>query len=745
MAFSQQVRLSRDDYRKAKELEELRKSGAAPPEVDDEGMMINPHIPQYISAKPWYLDNQRPGLKHQRMTAFKPGSESNVTQSSFTEHYQRGRVSESAPTKFLPGSCTNCGATSHKAKDCCERPRKKGAVLTGKDLMPAERVQEIQFTYDAKRDRYNGYDPREYSSVIKRFEVTELERKKKKLQELDEAFEAERQEEERKRKEEEEKKSNEGSAAAAAASSSAAAGESTAAAPATGEVIPGQGLSADATDARRLRAMKKQERLKKLVKKAQKAASSNNTASIKGEASDTDSDSDADSDSDDDMKDLGEVIQKQDVAQRITVRNLRIREQTAKYLLNLDPNSAHFDPKTRSMRENPFPDKNPEDLIYAGDNFVRTQGQVKNIKSLQSFVWEAADRGNEGVHVQALPSQAEKLFQEYQAKKDALKQSRKAAILDKYGAPVAESKPSKELLMSVNENYVEYDETGKVIKGLEKSIPKTKYLEDVRENGHKAVWGSWWKQSAPGATGIWGYACCHQTIRHAICTGEAGKEATRALNEQMNSRVSFADAAKQAAATAAAESAQTQPPAAATSVPQIKTEPGIAALSSSSDMNTTEDTSTASKHNKRKRSSSADSSSSSSSSGSDSSSSDSGSDSDSESSSSSSSSASSSSSSSSSDDEDSRSKKKRSSSSRRKKRKHDKEKDKKKSRSSKKSKKSESSSSSSTKDAPIKNKHGYNSFAAENQPTDQEMDSYMKSKQSFEDPINNIPSDRLLE
>lgn len=31
-----------------------------------------------------------------------------------------------------------------------------------------------------------------------------------------------------------------------------------------------------------------------------------------------------------------------------------IREDTAKYLLNLDVKSAYYDPKTRSMRENPF-------------------------------------------------------------------------------------------------------------------------------------------------------------------------------------------------------------------------------------------------------------------------------------------------------------------------------------------------------------------------------------------------------
>ena len=38
---------------------------------------------------------------------------------------------------------------------------------------------------------------------------------------------------------------------------------------------------------------------------------------------------------------------KVDASERYTVRNLRIREDTAKYLRNLDPNSAHYDPKTR--------------------------------------------------------------------------------------------------------------------------------------------------------------------------------------------------------------------------------------------------------------------------------------------------------------------------------------------------------------------------------------------------------------
>ena len=63
---------------------------------------------------------------------------------------------------------------------------------------------------------------------------------------------------------------------------------------------------------------------------------------------------------------------------RTTVRNLRIREDTAKYLYNLDQNSAFYDPKTRSMRENPF--KNSKDptqwVCYVGGRGGMYEGHV---------------------------------------------------------------------------------------------------------------------------------------------------------------------------------------------------------------------------------------------------------------------------------------------------------------------------------------------------------------------------------
>lgn len=51
---------SREDHRKQLELEEARKAGLAPAELDEDGKEINPHIPQYMSSAPWYLNAEKP-------------------------------------------------------------------------------------------------------------------------------------------------------------------------------------------------------------------------------------------------------------------------------------------------------------------------------------------------------------------------------------------------------------------------------------------------------------------------------------------------------------------------------------------------------------------------------------------------------------------------------------------------------------------------------------------------------------
>ncbi len=78
-----------------------------------------------------------------------------------------------------------------------------------------------------------------------------------------------------------------------------------------------------------------------------------------------------------------------------SVRNLRIREDTAKYLLNLDPNSAYYDPKSRSMREDPNPDKDPKEKTFMGDNFVRRSGDFDSWQALNLHSVAATNRGQD--------------------------------------------------------------------------------------------------------------------------------------------------------------------------------------------------------------------------------------------------------------------------------------------------------------------------------------------------------------
>ena len=66
-----------------------------------------------------------------------------------------------------------------------------------------------------------------------------------------------------------------------------------------------------------------------------------------------------------------EAMHQQRDEKNFAVRNLRMREDTAKFLYNLDLNSAYYDPKSRSMRGNPNPSARPGEESYFGDNFVR--------------------------------------------------------------------------------------------------------------------------------------------------------------------------------------------------------------------------------------------------------------------------------------------------------------------------------------------------------------------------------------
>ncbi|KAJ9076650.1 mRNA splicing protein [Entomophthora muscae] len=418
------AKLSREDYRKQKDLEAARKAGTAPAELDEEGNEINPHIPQYISKAPWYLDTGGPGLKHQR-----PQKEERL---AGFEYLNKGATGPAA-TKYRKGACENCGASSHKTKECVDRPRKKGAKFTGKDIKPDEVVPELGLDFESKRDRWNGYDPKEHDKLFEVYDMVNEARKKLKAQELDNAA----------------------------------------------------ALGTSSTQA-----------LKKVV----------DPGNIEYGSSD---DSDEEEDKYAEKSDM--PGQKVDTKSRTTIRNLRIREDRAKYLYNLDLDSAYYDPKTRSMRDNPFEGKPPEELPFAGDNFVRQSKDAQKIAELQLFSWEESEKGNDALHLQANPTQYELYYKEHLKKKETIKESTRQSILEKYGGTEHLEAPDKDLLLAQSEHYVEYSRTGHVIKGQERAIPRSKYEEDVFSQNHTSVWGSFW------AEGRWGYRCCRSHYRNAYC------------------------------------------------------------------------------------------------------------------------------------------------------------------------------------------------------------------------------------
>uniref|UniRef100_A0A7N1A7G0 Pre-mRNA-splicing factor SLU7 n=2 Tax=Kalanchoe fedtschenkoi TaxID=63787 RepID=A0A7N1A7G0_KALFE len=445
---------SREDHRKQLELEEARKAGLAPAEVDEDGKEINPHIPQYMSSAPWYLNADKPSLKHQR----KWKSDPNYTKS----WYDRGAKIYQAD-KYRKGACENCGAMTHNVKSCMERPRKIGAKWTNKYIAPDEKIETFELDYDGKRDRWNGFDPSTYTRVIEKYEAREEARKK----------------------------------------------------------------------------YLKEQQLKKLAVK-------NSKQHREGGAIEDDEDDEDALKVDEAKVDESKQVDFAKVEKRVrttgggstgTVRNLRIREDTAKYLLNLDVNSAYYDPKTRSMREDPLPDADPNEKFYEGDNKYRNSGQALEFKQMNIHAWEAFEKGHD-VHMQAAPSQAELLYKNYKIIKEKLISKSKETILEKYGNAATEENISKELLLGQSERQVEYDRTGRIIQGQEEVIPRSKYEEDVYINNHTSVWGSWWKDHQ------WGYKCCKQTIRNSYCTSAAGIEAAEAAADLMKENMERKEAAQ---------------------------------------------------------------------------------------------------------------------------------------------------------------------------------------------------------
>ncbi|KAK2766590.1 mRNA splicing protein [Emmonsiellopsis sp. PD_33] len=374
----------------------------------------NEYIPSFISKKPFYIDDDSSAndyLEHQRLQKSKGES----------KWYDRGKRVGPAATKYRKGACENCGSMSHKVKDCLSRPRKLGAKWTGQDIQADEAIQKVELDWDAKRDRWNGYDATEYRNVVEEYE--ELESLKRQAKE--------RAERTQKQLEGDDEEDEDGAA-----------------------------------------------------EEARYAEES----------------------------DMGRQ-------QSTATRNLRIREDTAKYLVNLDLDSAKYDPKTRTLVDMGAQSDQAAALV-AEENFIKASGDAAEFERAQRYAWESQERGDQDrQHLQANPTSGEYFRKKEKEEAEAKRQAQRKALLEKYGGEQhLQPAPLRDAAVIENERFVEYDETG-AIKGAPKKVAKSRYAEDVLINNHTSVWGSWWSNF------VWGYACCHSTVKNSYCTGEEGKEA----------------------------------------------------------------------------------------------------------------------------------------------------------------------------------------------------------------------------
>merc|ERR1719473_90406 len=133
--------------------------------------MINPHNPQFIVQAPWYLNQTAPSLKHHNAW--------NLKKAGTNDWFKRGHKGD-VKTKFVKGACENCGATTHKKRDCTERPRQLGAKFTGKDLCPDEFVEHLDLDWAGKHDRWNGFVADDFAKVTEAYHAADELRKEEK-------------------------------------------------------------------------------------------------------------------------------------------------------------------------------------------------------------------------------------------------------------------------------------------------------------------------------------------------------------------------------------------------------------------------------------------------------------------------------------------------------------------------------------------------------------------------------------
>lgn len=343
---------------------------------------------------------------------------------SIEEWYPKGEFADTVVYKFRKGACENCGALTHKTKECVERPRKVKAKYSGKDFGKDELVKEVSLDWEGKRDVWNGFKPEMFVQRLRENEEQEEARVRKQLED------------------------------------------------AKAKGIDPSDLDIDA------------EFKDKVYESTGQVSVGNKDPKIKTHA-----------------------------------KNLRLREDRPKYLMNLDEKSAYYDGKSRSMRENPNPHLPAEKQVFKGDNYLRFTGDTVRLLRQEEFAWRHIEKEGTQINSITYPTATELLYKKYLDKHESKMTKRDEVLKNNYEGESQKEALEKAGLLFETEAYREFDEEGKEIEMEEKAADESKYNEDLYLKNHSSVWGSWWN-----ATLGWGFACCHSNDKHSVCEEERGKK-----------------------------------------------------------------------------------------------------------------------------------------------------------------------------------------------------------------------------
>lgn len=441
----------------------LNTAAAAANTNADGSTEINPHMPQYITKAPWYLNQSENSLNHQRAQIAN-------NKLPISIHTQKGTTNKPV-YKFRKGACENCGSMTHKSKECCERPRAVKAVFTGKDLCPDEFICEVPLDYEGKRDRWNGYDASNYKKFIYEYEKLEEAKKKLKEEEMQKIDDEKKKQKKLRDEDLDENVSSEDE---------------------NRLLVP----EAEAQDKK----MHSEDIEKENENEKNETASA--AASQTAEVFDED---------DEIVKIYSEGISKKDDKKANHIKNLKellyrtatskslhIGDDYSKYLLSLKENSAYYDPKSRSMRENPVPNSG---LVFRGENALRQSGDALSLLEIESFIKEANQKNQQlNLNNVAMPTQAEKFYEYYKEKKENFKSDQLKKILDKYGG-----KEHLELPENIKKEFQPDEENE------EKNEDEDQHVE------HTSEFGSFFHERLGK-----GYKCCLSFDKDSSCGGMEG-------------------------------------------------------------------------------------------------------------------------------------------------------------------------------------------------------------------------------